>query len=226
MKNLWSRTLWTCAFLLNSPLIFAQAPQISTVSSLTPPTSVPSALQAAPYSFDFQDIQIDRATQLIESIQPMDIVFAPKINVELTSPIHIKDKSLLDILQAALKPHQFNIRTLDRDLFWIDQQKKANETLTFARYQHHLTLMPIEICDKKTSLVLKQLNAKNMHYQPNDMLQSLGKKSRFRAEINNQQVQIYCIRQFEDVSAKIIVIGTQKNQVERTLNQLIEGYKN
>ena len=52
------------------------------------------------------------------------------------------------------------------------------------------------------------------------------KKSRFRAEINNQQVQIYCIRQFEDVSAKIIVIGTQKNQVERTLNQLIEGYKN
>jgi hypothetical protein len=86
--------------------------------------------------------------------------------------------------------------------------------------------MPIEICDKKTSLVLKQLNAKNMHYQPNDMLQSLGKKSRFRAEINNQQVQIYCIRQFEDVSAKIIVIGTQKNQVERTLNQLIEGYKN
>lgn len=225
MPNLISKILCTHALLFSTCSLFAQSPQIHTVSEHTPQASVASALYASPYSFDFQNIEIDRVAQLIESIQPMDIVFAPKINTELTSPILLKESRLLEILQMALKPHQLQIKTLDRDLFWIDQAKNTSQSITFARHQLALPLMPIELCTKKTSLMLKQLNATQIQTEANNLLADFGKKDRIRAQLNQQQVQIYCMRQFDDVSARIIVIGKQQQNVQDTLNILIQGYQ-
>lgn len=225
MQNLIIKMFCLSSLCLSSYTLATQTPETSKHTNQIPQTSLSSALQASPYSFDFENIEIDRVAQLIESIQPMDIVFAPHINSELPSAILLKDKSLFDILSTALKPHALQIRTLERDLFWIEPLQKTLAPLHFARQQHILPLMPVELCAKKTTLMLKQLNAVHIQHEENGMLEDFGKKDRIRAELNHQQVQIYCMRQFDTVSARIIVIGSQQNRVDQTLQQLIQAYQ-
>lgn len=227
MLNDFSKVLFLCSTaLLFSVNAFAQVPNVTTLAQSSDTSITPSALQASPYSFDFESIEIDRVAQLIESIHPLDLVFAPNINLDLTSAIVKKETSLAEIFNTALKPHALQIRTLDHDLFWIESKADAQKPISFVRYQQALDVMPIELCSKKTTLSLRQLGAQNIQYNEYSFLEDFGKKNRIRAKLNNQQVQIYCMRNFDDVSAKIIVIGDNEIHVKKTLMQLIEAYQN
>ena len=51
-----------------------------------------------------------------------------------------------------------------------------------------------------------------------------GKGDRIRGQVNHQQVQIYCMDQSQKISARIIVVGQDKNKVKHTFNQISQAY--
>lgn len=226
MTNFIAKIFCTTILLCSHNVVFAQTPQIKTVTPKVQHTSIGTTLEYSPFSFDFQNIEIGRTAQLIETVRPMDIVFAPGIDLKLTSPVRIEKKSLFDILDTVLKQHQLTIRILDRDLFWIEHRNKANVTLTFARDQQNLPSMQSQLCPQKTISILKQLNAQHIQHDLSDGAEEqLGKGDRIRGQINHQQVQIYCMDQSQKVSARIIVVGQDKNKVKHTFNQISQAYK-
>ncbi len=226
MTNFIAKIFCITILLCSHNVVFAQTPQIKTVTPKVQHTSIGTTLEYSPFSFDFQNIEIGRTAQLIETVRPMDIMFAPGIDLELTSPVHIEKKSLFDILDTVLKPHQLTIRILDQDLFWIEHRNKANVTLTFARDQQSLPSMQSQLCPQKTISILKQLNAQHIQHDLSDGAEEqLGKGDRIRGQINHQQVQIYCMDQSQKVSARIIVVGQDKNKVKHTFNQISQAYK-
>ncbi len=226
MTNFIAKIFCTTILLCSHNVVFAQTPQIKTVTPKVQHTSIGTTLEYSPFSFNFQNIEIGRTAQLIETVRPMDIVFAPGIDLKLTTPVRIEKKSLFDILDTVLKPHQLTIRILDQDLFWIEHRNKANVTLTFARDQQSLPSMQSQLCPQKTISILKQLNAQHIQHDLSDGAEEqLGKGDRIRGQINHQQVQIYCMDQSQKVSARIIVVGQDKNKVKHTFNQISQAYK-
>ena len=226
MTNFIAKIFCTTILLCSHNVVCAQTPQIKTVTPKVQHTSIGTTLEYSPFSFDFQNIEIGITAQLIETVRPMDIVFAPGIDLKLTSPVRIEKKSLFDILDTVLKQHQLTIRILDRDLFWIEHRNKANVTLTFARDQQSLPSMQSQLCPQKTISILKQLNAQHIQHDLSDGAEEqLGKGDRIRGQINHQQVQIYCMDQSQKVSARIIVVGQDKNKVKHTFNQISQAYK-